>query len=208
MICEQVSDFDLIESYKQGDMDAGNHLYERYYNKVVQLCTRYLHSPEDGQDVAQEIFYKVIVDYKILKFRGDSKLWTWLSRVAINECNTYYRKRKAMQEISIIDEKGTEVIGEKIPANEPTVEEKILEQEQQSKLKEEIDQLPDRYSEALTYTYLDGYSYKETAGYLDISIQVLGVRLMRGKNMLLKSIKRSIPLNERSLSHTYQYSFA
>ncbi len=56
-------------------------IYDEYYQKIVQYLTRTV-GPNDAEDIAQDVFYKV--SRSIKEFRGDSKLSTWIYRVATN----------------------------------------------------------------------------------------------------------------------------
>ena len=84
---ERSIDQALVERVQKGEKQAFDVLVLKYQNKIIQLVYRYVHDPEEAQDVAQEAFIKA---YKALgRFRGDSAFYTWLYRIAINTAKNY-----------------------------------------------------------------------------------------------------------------------
>src|SRR6187399_407417 len=77
-----VSDLSLVRRVQRGDKGAFDALVLKYQHKVVKLVMRYVRSPAEAEDIAQEAFIKA---YRALpQFRGDSAFYTWLYRIAIN----------------------------------------------------------------------------------------------------------------------------
>src|SRR5919112_3178639 len=76
------SDISLVRRVQRGDKGAFDALVLKYQHKVVKLVMRYVRSPAEAEDIAQEAFIKA---YRALpQFRGDSAFYTWLYRIAIN----------------------------------------------------------------------------------------------------------------------------
>jgi len=74
----------FVERLQRHDERAFNELVEAYSPRVYRLVARMLGRREDAEDMAQEVFVQVFKG--IGQFRGDSKLGTWIYRVAINLC--------------------------------------------------------------------------------------------------------------------------
>jgi RNA polymerase sigma-70 factor (ECF subfamily) len=74
----------FVERLQRHDERAFNELVEAYSPRVYRLVARMLGRREDAEDMAQEVFVQVFKG--ISQFRGDSKLGTWIYRVAINLC--------------------------------------------------------------------------------------------------------------------------
>jgi RNA polymerase sigma-70 factor (ECF subfamily) len=74
----------FVERLQKHDERAFNELVEAYSPRVYRLVARMLGRREDAEDMAQEVFVQVFKG--IGQFRGDSKLGTWIYRVAINLC--------------------------------------------------------------------------------------------------------------------------
>ena len=77
-----VSDLSLVQRVQRGDKGAFDALVLKYQHRVVKLVMRYVRSPAEAEDIAQEAFIKA---YRALpQFRADSAFYTWLYRIAIN----------------------------------------------------------------------------------------------------------------------------
>src|SRR6516164_1541436 len=90
---------DLIASCQRGDKEALGELYRRFRPEVTRNLYRVL-GPGRGEleDVLQEVFIEAF--RSIGRFRGDSKLSTWLYRVCVNVALQRLRKRKRLAEVS------------------------------------------------------------------------------------------------------------
>lgn len=94
----------LIERLKRRDEAAFNELVRLYQGKIYRLVLRMIGDPGEAEDLAQEVF--VTVFKSIDGFRGDSKLSTWLYRVASNHCKNRikYLNRRARGQKKELDE--------------------------------------------------------------------------------------------------------
>ncbi len=73
-------------------------VFEENFDKIYYKILGTVKNPEDAEDIAQEVFINV---YKYLKnFRGDSSLYTWIYRIAINKIYDFYRKKKLDLELN------------------------------------------------------------------------------------------------------------
>ncbi len=83
---------DLVAKAKAGDGTAFSELVSRYQNKIYRLAKHITQNDEDAEDVLQEAFLKA---YEHLDgFQGNSKFYTWIVRIAVNESLMKLRKRK------------------------------------------------------------------------------------------------------------------
>jgi RNA polymerase sigma-70 factor (ECF subfamily) len=88
-----------VERLLERDERAFNELVELYGDRVFRLLLRMLGRKEEAEDMAQEVFVQVFKS--IDQFRGDSKLGTWIYRVAINACKNrvkYLSRRHSQAE--------------------------------------------------------------------------------------------------------------
>src|SRR2546430_17470593 len=74
-------------------MEAFGTIYRQHSGRIYSLASRMAGSPEDGEDLLQEIFLQAY--RKIGTFKGDAALGTWLYRLAVNHCLDYVRSRQA-----------------------------------------------------------------------------------------------------------------
>jgi len=141
---------------------------------IHKVCRIYRDSPEDREDLFQEVIFQLWRSYP--SFRGGSKSSTWLYRIALNTAMASFRKNKPNITLAeyLPDEQFEDINDEG--------------NERREKLLKSIRQLsePDR---ALIALYLDELSYQEIAGILGISENNVGVKLNRIKIKLQKLIK-------------------
>jgi len=78
-----------------GDREAFRRLLERHYETIYRVAYRYLGSPADAEDVAQDVC--VTLATKLARFKSRSKFSTWLVAVVINRCRDHLRRRKSSQ---------------------------------------------------------------------------------------------------------------
>ena len=83
---------DIIQGIIRRDEDAFRNLVDTYRKMVVNTCFGLLHNMEDAEDVTQEVFIEIY--RSIHKFKGDSKLSTWIYRIAVNKALNYVRDTK------------------------------------------------------------------------------------------------------------------
>src|SRR5690606_14647421 len=86
------SDLSLVRRVQRGDKGAFDLLVLKYQHKVIKLVMRYVRSPAEAEDIAQEAFIKA---YRALpQFRGDSAFYTWLYRISINTAKNALASRE------------------------------------------------------------------------------------------------------------------
>ena len=124
-IIEEVSEeAELIAQARTGNARAFSSLLERYERKIFRLAQHITQNREDAEDVLQETFLKA---YEHLdQFQGNSKFYTWIVRIAVNQALMKLRKRKTDRTVSMdegIDTGGRYYgprncgLGRKIPNN-------------------------------------------------------------------------------------------
>src|SRR4029077_19804263 len=100
------SELALVQAAKKGDLEAFSELVRRYDRNIFRIAQHITHNEEDAQDVVQEAFLKA---YRNLQqFQGNSKFYTWLVRIAVNEALMKLRRRKTSKTVSIDEDVETE----------------------------------------------------------------------------------------------------
>ena len=85
------SEMALVQAAKKGDLEAFSELVKRYDRNVFRIAQHITHNEEDAQDVVQDAFLKAYQNLE--QFQGNSKFYTWLVRIAVNEALMRLRKR-------------------------------------------------------------------------------------------------------------------
>lgn len=138
---------------------------------------------EAADDLAQEVFIKVYC--ALGKFKFKSGFGTWLYRIAVNHIKDYLRKQKKERHISFNDVHQESRLSE----DEADRIENTREKERRIRLLHQgLQSLPQKYRMILTLRDVQGHSYEEIAGILNLSPGTVDSRLHRGRNMLRKKI--------------------
>src|SRR5712671_7698095 len=96
----------LVRRAKRGDDQAFEELVRRYDRNVFRIAQHITQNREDAEDVVQDAFLKA---YQNLgQFQGNSKFYTWLVRIAVNEALMKLRKRKSDKTVSMDEDVETE----------------------------------------------------------------------------------------------------
>ena len=89
----------LVAQARQGDAMAFSELVRRYEGKIFRLALHITQNREDAEDVLQETFLKA---YEHLdQFQGNSKFYTWIVRIAVNQALMKLRRRKTDKSVSL-----------------------------------------------------------------------------------------------------------
>ncbi len=135
-------------------------IIKKYQEKLYWHIRRMVVDHEDANDVLQNLFIKV---WKGLEnFREDSRLYTWLYRIATNECLSFIEQQKRKASVSM-DEVG-EVLSNKVKADSNFDANKL-----EWKLQLAIQQLPEKQRVVFNLRYYDEMPYEEMSRILDTS---------------------------------------
>ena len=141
---------------------------------VHKVCRVYRDNKEDQEDLFQEIIYQLWKSYS--GFKGESKISSWIYRIALNTAIAVYRKSKIS--IDYYDEFPEHIH----PSNDKTIS------ENEERLFWALRQLNDS-EKAVISLYLEDFSYQEIAAITGLSESNVGVRLNRIKNKLKQILK-------------------
>jgi RNA polymerase sigma-70 factor (ECF subfamily) len=160
------------------DFDA---IVEKYADFVYNVAFRMMGKPEDAEDVAQDAFLSA---YRALdRFRGQSKVTTWLYRITVNAALMKLRKEKNARTLT---QTGLEDVD--VPNWEALPERSALSSELGEKLQEGIAMLPPDLRAAVVLRDVEELSNDEAADVLGITVASLKSRLHRGRILLRKHL--------------------
>jgi len=185
-----MTDQELLEGIEHGDPEAGRIFVDRYQVQVYNVCYGFLYNAHDAEDMTQEVFVEVIRNAS--KFRGDSKLSTWLFRIATNRSLNFIRnnrKRKFWIEIdSFFGISGSADAVSR--AAEPVASVDYLEQEEQkTALYAAIAALPQNQRTAFTLNRIEDLPYAEIAEVMEISLSAVESLIHRARLNLRKKLQ-------------------
>lgn len=180
----------IVAQARLGNASAFNELLRRYERKIFRLAMHITQNREDAEDVLQESFLKA---YEHLdQFQGQSKFYTWIVRIAVNQALMKLRKRKSDRSVSLDEtiDTGEDNIGREIAAWDENPEQKYSREELNQILTSSIDSLAPIYRAVFVLRDIDGLSTEDTAEALELSIPAVKSRLLRARLQLREKLTR------------------
>lgn len=175
---------------KAGDSSAFSELVSKYERRVFRLAKNITRNDEDAEDVLQDAFLKA---YEHLdRFEGNSKFYTWLVRITVNEALMKLRKRKTDRTVSLDEpvELGDEVMQREIAVWDGTPEQRYAGEEMKKILEDALETLKPDFRTVFTLRDIEELSTEETAEALDISVAAVKSRLLRARLALREKLTR------------------
>jgi RNA polymerase sigma-70 factor (ECF subfamily) len=173
---EANDDAKLMQRIATGDQRAFRDLMQRHLSRTVRLAARILGSTGAAEDVAQEAFVRVwkhAGNWEDPKQAG-AKFTTWLYRIVLNLCIDEKRKR-SFTDIDAIPERADET---------PDAEANMQRREKAARVKAALAELPERQRAAFVLCFYEGYSNKDAADMLGISVKAIESLLVRARRSL------------------------
>lgn len=169
----------LVRDILDGDASAFERLVGRYQGLVIHIVYRMITGREEREDLCQEVFMRI---YRNLAgFRFQSKLSTWIARVAYNTCMNQLDKKR---EILLADLWPDLETCDDLSGNAETPDKIAETSDISSRLRTEIDQLPVAYRTILTLYHLDQLTYKEIGRIMDLPEGTVKSHLFRARKQL------------------------
>lgn len=161
----------LVRACLKGDRSAFGTLLDRYEKTVYNLALRMVHHREDARDITQNVFSKVLEHLPQFDFRH--RLYSWIYRIAINEC------------LDVIHRRGRPIPAEASgPSVDPSPEELLESNENSRAVRKALMILrPDHRSVIVLRHYLH-HSYREIAEILQIPEKTVRSRLFTARRAL------------------------
>jgi RNA polymerase sigma factor (sigma-70 family) len=171
---------ELVEHILAGDQDSFRVLIKQYQRLVSHVVFRMIPAGPDQEDLCQEVFVKV---YQHLgRFRFDSKLSTWIARIAYNTCLNFLDKKKLpLYDDLVSEERSFEPIA---PDESARPDLGFEAAETGVILQKEIERLPAVYKTIVTLYHLDQMSYSEIADIMKMPEGTVKSYLFRARKML------------------------
>jgi len=177
----------LVAAAKGGDLAAFEELVNRYERKIFRLAQNITQNREDAEDVMQDAFLKSFEH--LGEFQGDSRFYTWLVRIAVNEALMKLRKRRPNQ-VSLDEpiESEEDLLPREIEDWGPTPEQHYAQTELQEILSGVIGQLDPAFRIVFVLRDIEELSTEETAQLLGLSVPAVKSRLLRARLKLRQKL--------------------
>jgi RNA polymerase sigma-70 factor, ECF subfamily len=183
-----MEDKELINLLKNGHEESFRLIVDKSQKFVLNSCYRFVNNAETAEDLTQEVFLEVFRSIK--HFRGDSKLSTWIYRIAVTKSLDYLKRQKRQKRFaairSIFREEEQE---EQIASPSDTNPDRELEQKERAEiLAWAMDSLPENQRIAFTLSKYNELSYNEIAEILETSVSSVESLIHRAKANLKKKL--------------------
>src|ERR671923_2947956 len=190
-VSEPVSDeMALVRAAKGGDMGAFEQLVKRYDRNIFRIAQHITQNREDAEDVVQDAFLKSFQNLE--QFQEQSKFYTWLVRIAVNEALMKLRRRRTAKTVSLDEDVQTE--DDSVPRDvadwAPNPEQLYDQGELKDILQRTIQGLPASFRTVFVLRDVEGLSTEETAEALGLSVPAVKSRLLRARLQLRDKLTR------------------
>jgi len=190
-------DVALVERVRGGDVSAYDTLVRKYERQLFRIAQHITQNREDAEDVMQDAFLKAYE--KLEQFQGNSKFYTWLVRIAVNESLMRLRKRRTGKMVSIDEDIETDEgsVPRDLADWAPDPEQNYNQAELAEILRKTIQGLPQGFRVVFVLRDVEGLSTEETAETLGLSIPAVKSRLLRARLQLRERLSRYFRRNQK-----------
>lgn len=179
-------DFELMARIGAGDHAAFRTLVERHQNAVIGTVAKMLGSPNDAEDISQQVFLRIWRNAK--RYRPDAKFTTYLFTITRNLVFNETRRRGRKKEVSS-DEREENSNHQIADSAERMPDAEFLQSELQLAVDAAIAALPETQRMAVVLRQYDQLSYEEIAGVLQLSVSAVKSLLFRARGTLRESLE-------------------
>lgn len=169
-----MSDEQIMEAVKNGDLQQASFLFDRFHKRIYNFLARMTADREAAEDLTQNVFLR------LLKYRHsynpEMKFQSWIYQMARNAFSDYYQQQKQRTPAKM------EV--EKLNDSMPDILDALEQEENEKRLIRALAQLPDDYRELLVLTRFQHLKYEEVAGFLDMTVANVKVKVHRAIGQL------------------------
>ncbi len=187
----KASDAAVVEAARRHDPDAFEEIVTRYGARIFRLARNITRNREDAEEVSQDSFARAFLH--VDSFRGDSRFYTWLARIAINQALMKLRARRR-RELHYVcpDTREDAQFRAEVADGTPTPEQQYSQKEFQRILASAMEVLPLASREVLQLREVEERSTAETARILGLSIPAVKSRMLRGRQKLRQALTKHL----------------
>jgi RNA polymerase sigma-70 factor, ECF subfamily len=185
----------LVRRCLAGDSSAWEEIVRLHNRRVYNLCYRFTNSPEDAQDLTQDVFirvYRTLASYSVAK----GAFTTWLTTLTRNLLVDHFRRSKQERITDSIDaglreEEDSLSLGDRLQDPGPTPDDRLASKETQKVVQQALRRLSPELREAVILRDLQDFDYKEIAQVLRVPEGTVKSRINRGRTELARLLSRN-----------------
>lgn len=172
------SEKEIINGCVRRKRGAQKALYEKYQGFLLGVCIRYAKERAEAEDILLEGFARIFK--KIHTFKGNGSFEGWMRRIMVNTAIDNFRKNKKYYYHAELEN----------TINDIAYSVEITDNLTQKELLKTIQELPTGYRTVFNLFVIEGYSHKEIAEVLNISVSTSKTQLLKAKRSLAEKIER------------------
>ena len=179
----------LVAEARGGSEGAFTTLLRQYDRNIYRLALNITGNQEDAEDVMQDAFLKAYTHLD--RFQGNSRFYTWLVRIAVNEALMKLRKRRGDRTVSLDEPVRTEnndLMPREVEDWGDDPEERYAKEEVQQIVSKAIEGLDPQFRVVVALRDVEDFSTEETAELLGLSVPAVKSRLLRGRLKLREKL--------------------
>ena len=182
------SDGELVALQLGGRDAAARELMKRHREPVYRLVQSLIGDPSEALDVTQETFIAAFA--ALARFDQSRPFRVWLSRIAINKCRDWARRRAVRKFFTFA---APIEAADAVATQDVAVDVLLSDREELTRVRGAIAALPNALKETLLLRTVEGLSEEETAATLSISRKAVETRLYRARQTLSAALQSSAP---------------
>lgn len=181
-----VSDAELLQQIAEGSQEALSELYDRFSANLLALATRVLHSPEDAEEVLQEVF--VHVWNKARRYDPSrSAASTWLVLITRSRSIDRLRSRKVVERTAVAAHQESPE-----EHTSPAGVRNVLSDERRQRIQEELAELPPEQAQVLRLAFYEGMTQSEISKSTGTPLGTVKTRTLLAMKKLRKALRTDI----------------
>ena len=179
-----MSDEQVVARVLAGETALFEVLMRRYNQRLFRVTRSIVRDDGEAEDIIQDAYVRCYLH--LHQFEGRASFSTWLTRIAVHEAIARSRKRQrfvSLEESTVLTEAGM-----RLESRTDSPEQEMLNETVRMVIEAAVDDLPETYRSVFMMREVEGLTTAETAESLDISEEVVKVRLHRARAMMRKHI--------------------
>jgi RNA polymerase sigma-70 factor, ECF subfamily len=192
-----MNEADLVHHARAGEREAFRAIMQRGNQRLFRIARGFVRDDSEAEDIVQETYVRAFTNLDA--FRGEASIFTWLTRIAINEANGRMRKRRdkhrehvGLEAVEAAQSRGAHVIMFPQTDANMTPELDVACTQVRHVLESAIDELPDDFRIVFVMRDVEGCSIAETAAALGIREETIRTRLHRARRLLRAAISERL----------------
>jgi RNA polymerase sigma-70 factor (ECF subfamily) len=170
------SDSELLKGCLEGRKEIQKQLYQKYASTMLGICLRYFQTREEAEDALQEGFIRVFTN--LVRFRNEGSLEGWIKRIMVNTSLNLVRNQMKHQFHMDIEDAESDL----------SEEEEITGNISRDEMLRLLQELPNGYRMVFNLYEIEGYSHKEIAEALSVTVSTSKTQLLKARKLLQKKL--------------------